>query len=90
MKKCIELKGGKCEKCNYNKCSRALCFHHTNPKEKSFEITSRTILSNSWESIEKELEKCNLLCHNCHMELHNSEQTTKYAKLIKEMYNYDV
>lgn len=90
MKKAIELKGGKCEECGYNKCSRSLCFHHINPEEKSFEITSRTILSNSWERIEEELNKCSLLCHNCHCELHDKEQTTKYAKLIKEMYDYDV
>jgi len=90
MKKCIELKGGKCKNCGYNKCTRSLCFHHVNPKEKSFEITSRTIMSNSWDKIKKELDKCDLLCHNCHNEFHAEEQVTKYAKLIKEMYDYDV
>lgn len=35
-KKFIDYKGGKCQKCGYDKCIRALAFHHINPKEKKF------------------------------------------------------
>lgn len=90
IRECIELKGGKCEECGYCKCSRALCFHHINPEEKTFELNSRTILSYSWEIIKEEINKCKLLCSNCHMELHEKDQISKYNDLIKEMYNYDV
>ena len=34
--KLVEYKGGKCEKCGYNKCIGALEFHHINEDEKSF------------------------------------------------------
>ena len=65
-----EYKGGKCCVCGYNKSQRALSFHHVNPKEKEFDLSSRG-LTRSWERIKKEIEKCVLLCANCHMEIHD-------------------
>ena len=67
--KAIEYKGGKCQKCGYNKCAGAMDFHHKNPIEKDFTISSN---SGKWENIKKELDKCDLLCKNCHSELHYS------------------
>lgn len=67
--KAIEYKGGRCELCGYKKCPRALCFHHRNPSEKDFIISGNH--SRKWEVIRKELDKCVLLCHNCHMETHD-------------------
>lgn len=69
--KSIEYKGGKCEKCGYNKCNRALEFHHLDPKEKDFTISKYSVLS--WDKIKKELDKCILICSNCHRELHDDE-----------------
>ena len=40
--KLIQLKGGKCRICEYNKCNSSLCFHHTDESTKLFEITNRT------------------------------------------------
>lgn len=65
----IAFLGGKCERCGYDTCSRALCFHHRNPEEKEFNISN---VGKSWASVVKELKKCILLCHNCHMELHDN------------------
>ena len=65
-----DYKGGKCILCGYNKCQRALSFHHLNPKEKDFDLSSRG-LTRSWERIKKEIDKCVLLCANCHMEIHD-------------------
>lgn len=65
-----EYKGGKCMMCGYNKCQRALSFHHVNPKNKEFDLSSRG-LTRSWERIKKEIDKCVLLCANCHMEIHD-------------------
>lgn len=65
--KCVAYKGGKCLKCGYNKCHRAMGFHHRDPKTKSFGISEG--ITNSWEILKKELDKCDLLCSNCHMEL---------------------
>jgi len=65
-----DYKGGSCMVCGYNKCQRALSFHHLNPKEKDFDLSSRG-LTRSWERIKKEIDKCVLLCANCHMEVHD-------------------
>ncbi len=64
-----EYKGGKCEICNYSKCDRALSFHHVNPKEKSFGVAAKGF-TRSWDKIKAEIDKCILLCANCHMEVH--------------------
>lgn len=66
--KCLEQKGGKCQICKYNKCSQALVFHHIDPSQKSFEISGAH--SRSWKIIQKELDKCILVCANCHSEIH--------------------
>ena len=63
-----DYKGGKCIMCDYNRCQRVLSFHHVNPREKDFDLSSRG-LTRSWERIRKEIDKCVLLCANCHMEV---------------------
>ncbi len=67
----VEYLGGKCIKCGYNKCIAALEFHHRNPSEKEFNISRYQNLS--WMKILTELDKCDLLCSNCHRELHYEE-----------------
>jgi len=67
-KKAIEYKGGSCIFCGYTTCQSALVFHHINPEEKEFGIGSN--YNKSWAKIQKELDKCSLLCQNCHAELH--------------------
>ena len=66
--KCVEYKGGKCISCNYKTYAGALEFHHLDSKEKEFEISDRK--NSNFESIKKELDKCILLCSNCHKEIH--------------------
>lgn len=73
--KAIEYKGGKCLHCGYCKCPDVFEFHHLNPAEKDFAI-SKNGHSRSWERVKNELDKCIILCSNCHRELHaklNSE-----------------
>jgi len=64
----IEYLGGKCSICGYSKCASALDFHHKEG-QKDFGIGSRGT-SLSWEKNKKELDKCQLLCANCHRETH--------------------
>ena len=69
----IKYKGGKCANC-------ALCypaepyfifdFHHLNPREKEVQWTKLRL--RSWEAICAELDKCTLLCSNCHRKAHYS------------------
>lgn len=65
----IEYKGGKCEICGYNKCIAALEFHHLIPEEKEIEISA--FHSQDIEILKKEVDKCKLLCSNCHREQHH-------------------
>ena len=65
---CIEYKGGECSCCGYNASDQALDFHHINPSDKDFEISKyRGKFS---EKVIKELDKCMLVCSNCHREIH--------------------
>ena len=73
--KLIEYKGGKCEKCGYDKCVGALEFHHLDPNEKDFNI-SKSGHSRSWKRVKDELDKCILLCSNCHKETHEELNNT--------------
>jgi predicted HNH restriction endonuclease len=68
--KALELLGGKCKKCGYNKCIKALTFHHLGGKDAS---VSRLSCRSGWKTIEEEIKKCIILCLNCHMELHADE-----------------
>ena len=74
---CITYKGGKCILCGYNKCPAALEFHHRNPLEKEFSIRDvhTSILS---DEIKQELDKCDLVCSNCHKEIHYGELKDEY------------
>jgi len=59
-----------CSECGYKKCSRALQFHHTNSDEKEHNICRMVTQGRSLKSIFAEIEKCVVLCANCHAELH--------------------
>ena len=63
----VEYKGGKCQCCGYSKCIEALEFHHLNPNIKNFTISGK---SKSFNSLKSEVDKCILVCSNCHKEIH--------------------
>ncbi len=65
----VEYKGGKCEKCGYDKCIGALEFHHLDPSQKDFGIGGKRQTA-AWETIKQEVDKCILVCANCHREIH--------------------
>ena len=69
-KEIIKIKGGQCEECGYSKNYAALCFHHIDPNQKDFGLDARKLSNTKWEKLLEEVEKCKLLCHNCHMEEH--------------------
>lgn len=68
----LEYKGNKCVLCGYDKCISALDFHHTNPQEKEFELSNRNIKLD-WDIVKKKLDKCIVVCANCHREIHSKE-----------------
>ena len=66
--KSVEYKGGKCVCCGYSKYVGVLDFHHLDPSLKDFSIGAKGY-TRSWEKIQAELDKCILVCANCHREI---------------------
>jgi hypothetical protein len=67
----IEMAGGRCSVCGYHANLAALAFHHTDSEDKDFKLDMRSLSNRGLESVLEELDKCILVCHNCHAELHN-------------------
>lgn len=63
----VDYKGGQCVVCSYQKSLAALDFHHLDPSKKEIKIgqTRRT-----FEKLKREVDKCILVCRNCHAEIH--------------------
>jgi len=72
----VEHFGGDCMRCGYNpiadssKSLGAIEFHHRNPEEKEFALGTKG-MARSWEKCLKEAKKCDMVCANCHRELHD-------------------
>lgn len=66
----VNYKGGECVICGYNRDIKALDFHHIDELSKEFGLSDRG-MTRSWEKIKAEVEKCVLLCANCHREVHS-------------------
>ena len=73
--------GAQCQICGYNRCMNALDFHHKDSSTKEFGL-SQDGLTRSWERVKREVEKCVLICSNCHREIHAG--TTQLPLEIEE------
>lgn len=73
-KKAIAYKGGKCENCCTVLPYPCYDFHHVNPEEKEF--AWNRLRNQKWETVQRELDKCQLLCANCHRLEHYASRTT--------------
>ena len=62
--KALDYKGGCCNICGYSDHPAALQFHHTDPLTKEYVWTKMRLLP--WLKITEELDKCIILCANCH------------------------
>src|SRR5438876_10362030 len=83
----IQEKGGRCQRCSYDRNQAALAFHHLDPTIKSFPIDLRNCSNNSWAALLIEAKKCSLLCLNCHAEVHNPEFHLDLSKTCVCCYN---
>ena len=82
----IQFLGGKCNGCNTKADLSNLAifvFHHKDPTKKEFAIAG--VANKGWEVVKKELEKCELLCANCHQQEH-SDRTNE--DILNEAFNY--
>lgn len=74
----IEYLGGKCQNCGYAD-PRALEFHHL--RDKKFSIGM--VANKSFLSLKEELDKCQLLCSNCHRIKHSERFDEKWKNELK-------
>ena len=79
-----KLKINGCAICGYDKCVASLDFHHVNPRDKQYKI-SIGFMSYTNENISDEVNKCILLCKNCHYEIHNKERKNRVKEIEGEM-----
>lgn len=72
MKGIIYL-GSKCMKCGISHPA-VLQFHHREPENKSFNVSTALCAPTKypWEIMKTELDKCDLICSNCHDFHHNN------------------
>lgn len=74
-KQLVKYKGGKCEICGYDKNIQALQFHHLIPEEKDFTISTSISLNDfDIQKYYQEVDKCILVCANCHAEIHCNDE----------------
>ena len=71
--KLVELLGGACMRCGYKRSLSALEFHHRDEGTKEFNISGTRLAAVAWERLLAEVGKCDLLCSNCHKELHDED-----------------
>lgn len=67
----VKVAGGACQRCGYKRNLAGLAFHHQNPPHKQTPLNVYTLIRLSTDARRKELEKCILLCQNCHQEEHS-------------------
>lgn len=77
----IQHLGGKCIRCGYSKYAEVLEFHHRDPSQKDFNVSLKGH-SRSWERVKREIEKCDLLCANCHREKHVEQKSMQNQKIL--------
>jgi len=82
----VEYKGGKCEICGYDRCIEALEFHHKNTSSKDFGISAKGY-TRSWKKVMEELDKCVIVCANCHRELHAKLAASRGNSGVKKRVN---
>jgi 5-methylcytosine-specific restriction endonuclease McrA len=63
----VEESGGCCAVCGYDRCIINLTFHHVDPRTKSFGMSMRS--TKALATYREELQKCVLVCANCHGEI---------------------
>lgn len=80
----VQRLGGKCIHCGENRVY-LLDFHHRNPEEKESTLSDYSKGYNVDKFFE-EVEKCDLLCANCHREFHylNNREGLTYEDYLKD------
>lgn len=90
----VDYKGCKCNRCGYDKNTISLVLHHINSDEKTFQFNGfrpKLLTINDLDNyLIEELNKCELICHNCHIEEHSDSEfyIKYYDEIIAKSKNY--
>ena len=77
-KELVRYKGGQCVICGYSKSLNALQFHHLDSSQKDFNLSDAYNGGNvDMDKLYQEVDKCILICANCHAELHEKDCVEK-------------
>ncbi len=68
-KKINEIKSSGCTNCE-EKEPCCIDFHHIDESNKLGDVATMAAHLKKWEVVQKEIDKCVLLCANCHRKLH--------------------
>lgn len=84
-KKLLDIKGGAfCSRCGYKKNISCLDFHHRERETKDFDLSNAYgFLTTKFEKVAREIEKCDILCRNCHATEHFDKE--KFKRLLPEI-----
>ena len=82
----VKMLGGKCVRCG---CDRLLVlqFHHVS-NDKRFDVCSAA--NQRWEILEEEIRKCELLCSNCHIEIHSTRTDEAFLEEVERYRGKDL
>lgn len=77
-RRCLAYLGNKCSHCGRNDID-VLTFHHRDPKTKLYNIAEWVagVRKCTWEEVTEELDKCEILCLNCHKLVHSERKELK-------------
>jgi len=75
-------RNSRCYNCGWHKHPEVLTFHHKNKKLKVDSISKIISRTGNWNKVKEEIDKCILLCPNCHTWKHYKEK--KWFKKIAE------
>jgi len=83
--KAVEYKGALCQRCGWSGDASGFDFHHRDPGQKDFAISSPN--NHSWLTVKTEIDKCDLLCALCHRLEHKGHPSEKLLKAA-ETFSY--
>jgi hypothetical protein len=78
-KAAVELLGGKCNRCSWDRDIAGLEFHHPDDNK---EFTIGNVSNRSWKIVRTEVMKCELLCSSCHRIEHRGIRDANFLSVV--------